>query len=49
MKKEKIADDKTIFVINHFSHNGGQTHDELVEAVKDKGLIVAYDGLEMEF
>ena len=49
MKKEKIADDKTIFVINHFSHNGGQTHDELVEAVKDKGLIVAYDGLEIEF
>lgn len=49
MKKEKIADDKTIFVINHFSHNGGQTYDELCEAVKDKNLIVAFDGMEIEF
>ena len=49
MKREGIADDKTVFVINHFSHNGGQTHDELCEAFKDKGLIVAYDGMEIEF
>lgn len=49
MKRECIADEKTIVVLNHFSHNGGQTHDELVEAVKDKNVIVAYDGLEIEF
>ena len=49
MRKEGIADEKTVFVLNHFSHNGGQTHDELVEAVKDKGVIVAYDGMEITF
>lgn len=49
MKQEGVADDNTVFVLNHFSHNGGQTHDELVEAVKDKGVIVAYDGLTIEF
>lgn len=49
MKREGIADEKTIVVLNHFSHNGGQTHDELCEAVKDKNIIVAYDGLEIEF
>lgn len=49
MKKEEIADDKTIFVLNHFSHNGGQTYDELAEAVKGKGVLVAYDGMEIAF
>ena len=49
MEQEGLADDKTVFVLNHFSHNGGQTHDELVKAVKDKGVIVAYDGMEIEF
>lgn len=49
MKREGIADEKTVFVLNHFSHNGGQTHDELCEAVKDKGVTVAYDGLTVEF
>lgn len=49
MKREGIAYEKTVFVLNHFSHNGGQTHDELAEAVKEKGVIVAYDGMEIEF
>lgn len=49
MKKENIADGKTVFVINHFSHNGGQTYDELAAAVEDKNLIVAFDGMEIEF
>lgn len=49
MKSEGIADRSTVFVINHFSHNGGQTYDELVAAVKDSGLIVSYDGMEVEF
>lgn len=49
MKREGIADETTVFVLNHFSHNGGQTYDELSNAVKDKGLIVSYDGMEIEF
>lgn len=34
--------------LNHFSHNGGLTHDELTAKVKDAGLLVAYDGLKTE-
>ena len=33
--------------VNHFSHNGGATYDELVEIVKKDGFIVSYDGMEL--
>ncbi len=49
MKKEGLADDKTIVVINHFSHNGGQTYDEMLEEAEKHNIIVSYDGLEIEF
>ena len=49
MKSEGLADDKTIVVLNHFSHNGGQTYDEMLETAEKYGYIVAYDGLEIEF
>lgn len=49
LKREGLADDNTIVVLNHFSHNGGQTHDEMVAAIKEKNIIVAYDGLTIEF
>lgn len=49
LKDEGIADGKTIFVANHFSHNGGQTYDEMVPEMAKYGIIVAYDGLEIEF
>ncbi len=49
MKREGLADDRTIVVLNHFSHNGGQTYDEMKEAVKNSGTIVSYDGMEIIF
>lgn len=49
MKREGLADENTVVVINHFSHNGGQTYDEMREAVEKNGIIVSYDGLEIEF
>lgn len=49
MKKCGIADDKTVFVVNHFSHNGGQIYDELVPDAEKLGIIVSYDGLEIDF
>ncbi|MDR2553571.1 MAG: hypothetical protein LBD31_10475 [Treponema sp.] len=42
------ADEKTVFVLNHFSHNGGLNHDELCLAAEKEGFIPAYDGLEIE-
>ena len=40
--------DKTINVINHFSHNGNPIHHKLEERVKGYGYIVAYDGMSLE-
>ncbi len=36
----------TKMVAHHFSHNGGMTHDELVEAYGGE-VAVAYDGMEI--
>jgi len=42
------ADAKTIFVLNHFSHNGGLNHDDLCKAAAKENFVVAYDGMEVE-
>lgn len=49
MKALGLADDRTVVVINHFSHNGGQTYDEMLEEAAKHKFIVSYDGLEIEF
>ena len=49
--KEGLADEKTIFVVNHFSHNAffGHDHEELCAEAAKYGFVVSYDGLEIEF
>lgn len=42
------ADEKTVFILNHFSHNGGYIYDDLVPVAKEKGFLVSYDGAEFE-
>lgn len=49
--KEKLlangaADAHTVFVANHFSHNGLVAHEKLQEVLP--GFVVAYDGMEIE-
>ena len=44
-----MADDRTIFVVNHFSHNGGALHEEMEQAMAPHGILVAYDGMTVEF
>lgn len=47
---EEIADENTIFVLNHFSHNGGHVvYDEFVKCAEKYGFIVSYDGMKIEF
>ncbi len=41
------ADEKTIFVANHFSHNGLAPYEELEKA--GDGMLISYDGMEVEF
>lgn len=44
-----VADEKTVFCLNHFSHNGRLIYDELVPVAKEMGFEVSYDGAEFEF
>ena len=43
-----LIDGNTVKVVNHFSHNGGQTYDEMVAEADKHGISVSYDGLEIE-
>lgn len=44
-----LCDGNTVLYVNHFSHNGGATHEELVKAADAAGFGVSYDGCEVEF
>lgn len=39
----------TVKVINHFSHNGEMTHEQLEGFAKENGMIAAYDGMKVLF
>lgn len=44
-----LIDDKSKVIVNHFSHNGTHSvYDELVPIAQKFGLVVSYDGLEIE-
>ncbi len=46
---EGIADEKTVFCCNHFSHNGAHAlYDEFVEIAAKEGFITSYDGMVVE-
>lgn len=49
LKEIKAIDEKTIIVANHFSHNGYATHQMMQDEADKYGVIVSYDGLEVEF
>lgn len=49
MKEKHIVDDKTIIIVNHFSHNGLATHDDLTNQAKKHNILVSYDGMIVEF
>ncbi|NMP38381.1 MAG: hypothetical protein GX051_09740 [Clostridiales bacterium] len=44
-----VADEKTVFCLHHFSHNGGLVHDDLVPLAHAQGFRVSYDTAEYEF
>lgn len=49
MLREGCADSNTKFMINHFSHNGNRTHQQLADSAKELGFLTAYDGMTVEF
>lgn len=45
-----VADEHTIFVLNHFSHNGTNVmYDEFVKIAEKENFLVSYDGMVIEF
>ena len=49
LKTVGVADENTIFVLNHFSHNGGNaTYDDFVKIAAEHNFLVSYDGMEIE-
>lgn len=48
LKRRGLVTPKTCYVANHFSHNGGLTHDEMEKLSQSQGIITSYDGLEID-
>ncbi len=45
-----LTNDETIYVLNHFSHNGGQSlYDDFAPIAEKQGFITSYDGMEITF
>lgn len=49
LREKGIIDSKTVICVNHFSHNGQATYDEMVEEADKYGILVSYDGMIVEF
>ncbi len=49
MLENGCADEKTVFVANHFSHNGTAVYDKMVEIAKGTGFLISYDGMSITF
>ena len=50
MKENGLIDEKTIMVLNHFSHNGKKSnYTDFAPVAEKEGFIVSYDGMEIEF
>lgn len=43
--QEEIAHPSTVFVVSHFSHNGGLPHHTIAETAAKDGFLTAYDGM----
>lgn len=43
-----VSDEHTISVLNHFSHNGVLTYDEMQPLAAEQGFLSAWDGMEIE-
>lgn len=49
LKENGNVTDKTICILNHFSHNGTPVHEEMEAAAKKENFLIAFDGYEISF
>lgn len=47
LRQMGCCDESTVFVLNHFSHNGGICHEEFSELAGREGFLVSWDGMEI--
>lgn len=47
LEKHGCVGTDTVKVINHFSHNGNMSHEELEAFAKEHGMTAAYDGMKV--
>lgn len=47
LEKHGCVGPDTVKVINHFSHNGNMSHEELEAFAKEHGMTAAYDGMKV--
>ena len=48
LEKINAVDENTIFIANHFSHNGGWNYEKMAEEAAKVGFLTTYDGMEVE-
>ncbi len=48
LREKGMADEKTLFVCNHFSHNGHVLYREAARRMAKHGFLIAYDGMTKE-
>lgn len=48
MLREGMADERTVFVATHYSHNCLADYDEMVQAAQGTGILISYDGMVIE-
>ncbi len=48
MLREGMAGEKTVFVSTHYSHNGLADYDEMVRLAQGSGILISYDGMEIQ-
>lgn len=47
LKDCMLTNENTTYVLNHFSHFGRYTYDDMLEEAKKEGFLIAYDNFEM--
>lgn len=49
MLEEKLIDENTVVILNHFSHNGkNSNYDEFAPIAEENGFVVSFDGMEID-
>ena len=44
-----LADERTVFAVNHFSHNGGWLYDEIARRTAAFGMTASCDGMTIAY